>query len=452
MNARRRAFSFVLVVGVALPTWAWAAAPDGADAPPACDVPAAERAPDARCGEALDGRGPDAAARALTVPRAVLWVPRLASRALFWPVLQAGGFVESHHLPGWYEAILTSDDGLVGVRPVLHYSTGFLPSGGLRAFYRRLPAGSGVGAAFQTAGPAVLLGELDVAGPTWSGVMLRGVFSRRSDRLYAGIGPNSEAELAARGEGLSRFGSDIFLAELRWAHALPARFVAGAHADLQRRDYRGTDVRGGPPVGDLYDPALIPGFGGGLRVAHAGATIVWDARDHDRDGSGVSAMVDATVGQGLAGDASRHIMTSAEVVGSLGDLDRAVIVRGRAAAVRRLSDAPVPFEELVLPAGPLGLRGFAEGRFRGESGVVASAEYRWYIASRVDASLFTDVGTVAGPGFSGLGQARWFPDFGVGLRLFSRAAQYWEGSVQTGIQLAYAPDGGFRTLFTVAAF
>jgi hypothetical protein len=266
------------------------------------------------------------------------------------------------------------------------------------------------------------------------------------------VGATSEAELAARGQGLSRFGSDIFLAELRWARHLPAGFVAAAHADLQRRDYRATEVRGGPPVGELYDPALIPGFTPGLRIAHAGGTMVWDARSHARDGSGVSAMLDATVGQGVGGDPSRHLATSAEVVGALGDLDRVVIVRGRAAAVRRLGEAPIPFEELVLPAGPLGLRGFAEGRFRGESGVLASAEYRWYVASRVDASLFTDLGTVAGPGFSGLGAARWFPDFGVGLRLFSRAAEYWESNLQTGIQLAYAPDGGFRTLFTVAAF
>src|SRR5690349_21150036 len=193
------------------------ATPGAPDAAPACDAPSAERPPDPRCGEPLDGRGPDATAQALTAPRAVLWVPRLASRALFWPVLQTGELVESHHLPGWYDAILTSDDGLVGVRPILHYTTGFLPTGGLRAFYGRFAApGSGVGASFQTAGPAALMGELNLAGPTWLGVSARATFSRRTDRLYAGIGPNSEADLEARGQGLARFASTALAAELRW--------------------------------------------------------------------------------------------------------------------------------------------------------------------------------------------------------------------------------------------
>ena len=51
------------------------------------------------------------------------------------------------------------------------------------------------------------------------------------------------------------------------------------------------------------------------------------------------------------------------------------------------------------------MRGFPEGRFRGVSGIVGTAEYRWYISSYFDATLFTDVGTVAGPNFSGLGSS-----------------------------------------------
>ena len=120
--------------------------------------------------------------------------------------------------------------------------------------------------------------------------------------------------------------------------------------------------------------------------------------------------------------------------------------------VEPLGGAPVPFEELISPSGQAGMRGFAEGRFRGESGLVGTVEYRWYISSYLDASLFTDVGTVAGRGFSGIVWDRWFPSFGTGVRLFRTQGPYWEAIARSGIQLAYAPDGGFRLLLSMAGF
>ena len=74
---------------------------------------------------------------------------------------------------------------------------------------------------------------------------------------------------------------------------------------------------------------------------------------------------------------------------------------GKAAMVEPLGDAPIPFEELITPSGQAGMRGFPEGRFRGESGLVGTVEYRWYISSYLDASLFTDVGDGGGAGLPG---------------------------------------------------
>ena len=114
--------------------------------------------------------------------------------------------------------------------------------------------------------------------------------------------------------------------------------------------------------------------------------------------------------------------------------------------------APVPFEELVSPSGHSGMRGFAEGRFRGESGLVGTAEYRWYISAYLDAALFVDVGTVAGPRFSGIEWDRWFPSVGLGFRYHQPQGPYWESPVLDGVQLAYAPEGGFRLMLSLAAF
>jgi len=128
------------------------------------------------------------------------------------------------------------------------------------------------------------------------------------------------------------------------------------------------------------------------------------------------------------------------------------LLRGRAAMVERLSAAPVPFEELIVPSGQSDMRGFATGRWRGESGLFGSAEYRWYIAHSLDATLFVDVGTVAGPRFSNVDWDRWLPSVGLGFRYYQPQGAYWDARAQDGIQIAYAPEGGLRLMFSMAAF
>src|SRR5581483_2754991 len=191
---RRAAISWLpTVAALAAPAAAWPAEP-AAPAFPPCAEARDGAPPDPRCGEPLDGRAPPPDADGLGVPRAVLWVPRAASRAVLWPVVEGGELVEHHRLIGWMTALLTTDDKLVGVRPELQYTTGFLPAGGLRLFYRRLPgAGSELEGRFLTAGPGILIGELGWRAPAWAGISLRGTFTRRDDFLFGGIGAASQA-------------------------------------------------------------------------------------------------------------------------------------------------------------------------------------------------------------------------------------------------------------------
>lgn len=448
------------------------APPAPGETAPDCSAASASRAPDPRCGEALDGRGPAPGPSAgRTVGRVALFIPRAITAGLFWPFVEATEVMESNHVRDWAKALLTSDDGKVGVRPVVNYATGFRPTAGLRVFYNRFPSeGSGVTASFQTGGPALLIGSLDIGGPRWTGLSLHGIFNRRDDRYFAGIGPFTISDLHANGWEPARYSSDIFLAEPRWTKRLPARLMLSVHADIQRRDYRAWDVRGGPSIADVFrtpspacqpttppvnacvDPALVPGFQTGLRVVHEGATLAWDYRAHPRDGSGVALAVDATFAQGFAVDPSRHVTLTAEPVAAWGGNDRQLLFHGRAVMVQALSDAPIPFEELAMMSGYAGMRGFPDGRFRGESGAVATAEYRWYVSHTIDASLFTDLGTVAGHAFAGLTSAHWFPSYGVGLRLYESPDNYWEGRLMTGVQFIYAPDYGFRFIIAVASF
>jgi hypothetical protein len=435
-----------------------------------CASPPSDRPPDLRCGEPLDGRVPLEPSTGRKVGQAALAVPRVATQVVLWPAVKALDLLEYHRVIDWARALLTTDDGLIGVRPEIQYSTSFSPTGGLRFFYRRLPSpGSELMMRVRTAGPSIFLGQLGGHGPEKLGLSLLMTFDRRNDRLFAGVGPRSDAELAAAGQGVARYASDNLGAELRWSRRLPARLIAQARGDVERRDYRATDVRGDTSVSEVFglpagecaarglsapcvDEAQMPGFNRGLRIVRAGVGFGVDARERDRDGSGVSLLADATVARGVAGDPSRHAAFSAEGVAALGGGDRLFVLRARAAMIERLASAPIPFDQLFIPSGMFDMRGFATGRLRGESGLAATAEYRWYISAYLDATLFADVGTVAGPRFAGLDWERWFPSFGLGFRYYQPQGAYWQARALDGIQFAYAPQGGFRVLFSMAAF
>jgi hypothetical protein len=434
-----------------------------------CDLPAEARAPDLRCGETLDGRLPADTSVPRQVGQAALRAPRLVAQGALWPVLRTADAVEHHHALDWMRAILTTDDGLVGVRPEFHYSTSFYPTGGLNFFYGRLPGRGQVALRGLTAGPSIVLGQLSARGPEALGLALLLTYDRRNDRLFAGIGPQTEGELAAAGRGIARYASDNLGGTLSWARPLPRGFAVEVHGDLQRRDFRATRIRGGPSVAQLFglpaelctaqslgascvDEAQLPSFGQGVRLASLGVGVLFDRREPTRDGSGVSVDTDATISRGVAGDPSRHASLSTEGVAAIGGHDRLFLLRARAAMVERLSSAPIPFDELVIPSGLNDMRGFATGRFRGQSGLMGTAEYRWYVSNYLDGALFADVGTVAGPHFSGLNWSRWFPTFGLGLRLYQVQSMYWKARSGTGVQLAYAPREGLRMLFTLAGF
>jgi hypothetical protein len=79
MTGRRLGLAAAALAALAAP------AARAAEGPPAsCAEPAEARPPDPRCGEELDGRPPsDEVSPAVGASRAVLWMPRMLSRAVF---------------------------------------------------------------------------------------------------------------------------------------------------------------------------------------------------------------------------------------------------------------------------------------------------------------------------------------------------------------------------------
>ena len=320
--------------------------PLGANGPIDCGAP--NRAPSPSCGESLDGRDPPPTSPARRAAQVVLAPPRTAARLAFIPVVEATAVVERRSLMPWMTALTTSDDGKVGVRPQLQYATGFIPSIGLGMFYRRFPdPGSEVTARFRVGSTDVWRVEGGLHGPAWLGLSVGGMWDRRDDRIFAGIGvqpvdaPNVKA----------RYGGDIYKVEATWA-APRARLVSlQLRAGAEGRNYHSNDVRGGPSVADAYgaspetcaalgapspctDPAQLPGFYGGRRLLYQRARVALDLRPGGRDRSGVEIGLDGTYVQGIINDRSRHVRTVFDAVGAIGGIDRALLLRFAAGVVQ----------------------------------------------------------------------------------------------------------------------
>jgi len=443
-----------------------AAVEPAAPEPAACDEPGS--APDPRCNDNLDGRAPPAASPARQAARAVLTPPRAAARLVLLPVVEGTEAAERHNIFPWLRALTTSDDGKVGVRPDIQYSTGFVPSVGFLLFYRRLPVPtSEVTARFKAGSAQVLRAEVALRGPHWLGLILGAFVDKRDDRLFAGIGnpaPGAPQPIE------SRYRGNIYRAEALWLTPTAGPLTLSLRAGVEGREYDSDDVRGGPSIADAYgappascaargqpvpctDPALVPEFDTDRRLLYQRARLALDLRPLGRDRRGVEFGLDGTVFHGVVADPSRYARLSFDGVAAIGGIDRTLLLRFAAAVVEPLGRAPVPFDDLISPTGGMGIRGLPDGLLRDRSGLVGTAEYRWLISSGLDATLFVDEGAVAGRWFAGLEGEDFHTSVGAGLRFYAGTLpRYWEETASQGVQIAYAPGRSIRLLLTAALF
>jgi hypothetical protein len=392
-------------------------------------TPGTEAAPDPRRGERLDGRAPPE--EPASAGRAAARVALMPVRGLVWlftrPVDAATGFVERHRL--WHHAYeaFTSDDRLRGVRPIIRWDTGYYLSGGVDIFDRRtLGPGSLLGLSVR-AGVTSLSSQLKIEPPGATGLRFEGTFVKRTDGIFAGTHGETRDELAESGLEPVRYGETAASGRLLYGRRLGTWLALSVESALERRRYDdGTTRYGEPNIRPLYcvppggpdcavDPNLVPGFEEGLRLVRGRAGLVLDTRTYPRFGTGVTGQLTAIYSHGIAGDPSQHIAILGAVGGAVGWGDHALTLRVRADVVERLADAPIPFEDLPSASGLGGVRGIAYGRLRGASVLVGTIEYRWLVATWLDAVLFFDRGNAFRPHFDGLAWDNLFSSFGIGV-------------------------------------
>ena len=418
--------------------------------------------PNPAAGERADGLPPgrrSARERALIVPRLLLAPPWLLMRVLSYPARWLIELEARYHLYQRGIDTFTSKDGLVGLRPVFQWISGFKPVGGVSFFDERLLGRDTSFHAAVTYGipdlvfASVQMRPTPIDSPVQ--VLIDTTYDRRPDRLFVGIGtaaPLQPGQLPA-----ARFQSDNFDVRTDFRFALGRYFGIGFGGGFGLRRYsNGTSTDGDPPIEDVYcvrapngacvpntvNNALVPGFNTGTTYLRPNAELRFDSRDHPfKTSSGVVLAVDADYSWGMASDPSNYFRVHGlgMVAINLWQRSRILVLSAESALAAPVHEgAQIPFTELPMLGGPDSLRGFAVGRFRGFTSFMVSAEYRWPIWMWTDGTLFVDYGGVFGRYYDGFGAKQMQPDVGMGLRVRTSSRFYFR------FQVAYGIGEGFR--------
>jgi len=393
--------------------------------------------PDVTRGERFDGRARDpraARARALWIPRILLWPFRMFERGLEYPVRALTEWSERHHIVRRVMRLITSEDGLVGVRPTLSYTAGFVPIFGGTFFDRRfIGPGTSFDLTVSGADPNIVFIQTHVR-PTPERRAVEAAFeatyNRRNDQLFTGVGPSTGVPNG------SRYAVDAFDLDghAQVIAAAPVRFLFGGRFGL-RRFGNGRLIGGDLPIEEVYcvrdaravcipgtiDERLVPGFRQGTQFLRGAAAVRVDTRDSMvSPSSGAIVHLELQYTHGLGdSDPSSYVRLhgGVEAAIDLWQRSRVLVLRATSDLLLPIGDAPVPFSELVVLGGHEDLRGARPGRYRDFSSLLLSAEYRWPVWMWMDAMLFADWGGVFGQRFAGFSVDAMVPALGGGLRV-----------------------------------
>jgi hypothetical protein len=254
----------------------------------------------------------------------------------------------------------------------------------------------------------------------------------------------------------ARYAVDEIDASLRWIW-VPAKL---ARLDFSvdgaaRRFANGTPYGGDRSIAEVYcgrignvcpihnvSNALVPGFSTGTRFVRESVALHIDNR-REETSSGLMADLAVSYTHGFAGDDSSYLGVRGHVGAQFNVWRHRALYFGISAQdLVAFGSTRIPFTELAQLGGVDDLRGFATGRFRGASTVLAQLEWRWPVWMWMDGVLFVDYGGAFGPQFRGFAFSDLRPDIGLGLRVHT------SNKYLIRIQVAYGfGDGaGFRVV------
>ncbi len=381
----------------------------------AAAAPAPAPRPDQASGVAQPD-DPPATDRLLWIPRALLFLPRLAVWSVGQPIRGSAYAYERYDLAGRVREALFNVDGTFGVYPVAAYETGFGVTAGARLVHKdllgdgeRLKLRATFGGRYRQAyGINVRSGERfgkRVA------VELDASYERRPIERFYGIGNGDEVDAApampldpAMDERAipSRFREDVvrnvMTIDARIAGALRAR-TSGA---LMLRSFAGTG--GDDSIERGYRTDRLAGWESGVRNLYLEHELVYDSRrptsiyqSRALDATGWLASVHVGRAAGIGGDRSDFFAYGGELQRyfDLYDGSRVLALRALAKAIGGSdgrTDGKIAFVDLPRLGGSEHLRGYPGGRFRDRAIALATAELTWDLGNYVAAYTFVDAG------------------------------------------------------------
>lgn len=351
----------------------------------------------------------------VTVEEALAWIPRI----LFFPVHLLTEYVlrvplyafiswaERERLLEWIALIIHPAPGLTW-HPTLSLETGFAPVVGLTMRWRDvLVRGHEARVSFSFGATELWWASFRdrwQLGPVTLGV--RTGFSTRADRPFYGIGPYAAGIRTNYTERRAE------------AHA----FLGAAHESHVRAQvsvgYTDEVVGPGnvPSMETQFDPNAIPGVGR-FALAVGSIDLALDTRARLEENGGVRFAALATAGADTEDPARAFVTWRAELEGALevSYPDRVLAARVLVADSAELGPIAMPFTYLPVLGGD-DHRGFAAGRWRGGSAIMAELRYRYPVAYFLDFQILASAGNVFARHFEDFTFEALTASFGFGLR------------------------------------
>ncbi len=414
--------------------------PDADDTPPVeVEGPVTEKreAPD------YDSRDvPPPAEKLLWVPRTVLSPVYAVDRYLLYPPIRAVAiWAEKNHIPVRVVNSFTvfDDDYRLRIYPTTLIDFGFRPSVGLLAGLKGKNAPYSVGSiqaayggngwvAFNLRESLALTADGREGDSLLSGsdVNLSVKYIDRPDHVFFGLGSATQAQR-------TRFSRKQIAGEIRVHGTLPAWLAGDLSVGVDQNSFgRGRSVVfDEPSIESRFDIREIPGFNG-YTLLYGDIAASLDTRD-GRPAQGSGARLDLAHRMGFDLEGPYDMTRSTGEISAFVDLSgrNHTIGLSQFAGVAGSSGVDVPFTEQLVLGGNEHLRGFLDGRFRGNAALSSALQYNWPIWVFTDATIFAEVGGVYDD-FGSVDIGEMSSAFGTGLRTNGERETSFQALVAVG--------------------
>ena len=398
--------------------------------------------------------------RLLWIPRALLFLPRMAVWLVAQPIRGAAYAYERYDVPAKATDLTFNKTRTFGIYPTASYETDFGFMIGARLLARdvfgegeRVKLRVDFGGRFRQA-YGINLDSGDRLGDRFT-VEVDSSYERRPRERFYGIGNGDTVDeplampIDPSVEDTSvptRFRETLVRNVMTADTRIVDRFHSRLSGALMLREFSGTGED--DSITMSYDTSKLVGFDEGVQNFYLEHEFVYDSR---RPGKYQSKAVDSTgwlasahVGftSGLSGDPSEFWTYGGELQRyiDLYDGSRVLVLRAlfeSVAGTNGRTDGKISFIDLPRLGGADYLRGYPNGRFRDRAIALGTAEYRWDLGNYLAAFGFVDIGRPYGSLESVETDQSWRVGFGGGIQMHTTE------SFLTRLQLAGSRDGDF---------